>query len=346
MDLALTEEQRQLVESFSGLLERESSAERVRDAEPTGFDPKLWNMLVEAGVLHMAVDEDSGGWDASQFELALVAEQYGRALGSGPVIEAQVAVALLRDCAAAGNVAARTALAAALDGEQLVTFAPRPSATARLELVPGAAVADSVLALVGDQLVIVELADNHTPVRNLGSTPLADVDVPTTAVVLAESESGARLFDRAIDRWLMFTAAALVGAAARALEITVDYANQRHAFGKPIGAFQAVSHRLADSATAIEGARLLAYRAACAEVEEPERESELAAMAFAFAYESARDVTRRGIHFHGGYGFMMEQDIQLFYRRTRGWANVFGDANVALDRVAAKRYDSAKSRRQ
>jgi alkylation response protein AidB-like acyl-CoA dehydrogenase len=61
-------------------------------------------------------------------------------------------------------------------------------------------------------------------------------------------------------------------------------------------------------------------------------------MAFAVAYEAARDVTHRGIHFHGGYGFMMEQDIQLYYRRVRGWANVFGDTNAALDRVASERY--------
>lgn len=170
--------------------------------------------------------------------------------------------------------------------------------------------------------------------------PLADVEIGPESVVLAAAPEAARLFDEAIDMWITLQAAALVGAAARALEITVDYATQRKkAFGTPIGgAFQAVSHRLADSATAIDGARLLAYRAACAVVDEPDRASELAAMAFAFAYESARDVTYRGVHFHGGYGFMMEQDIQLFYRRCRGWANVFGDANTGLDRVAAARY--------
>jgi alkylation response protein AidB-like acyl-CoA dehydrogenase len=338
MDLALTDEQRQLVESFARLLERESSCERVRAAEPTGFDPKLWAGLMEAGVLHMAVGEEAGGWGAGRVELALVAEQFGRALGSAPMVEAQVAVTLLRDCAKQGNEAAATTLASALEADQLVTFAPRPSTRGRLGLVPGGAVADAVVALVDDRLVIVALGDNRTVVSNLGAMPLADVDVPAGPAVIGQAPGAARLFDRAIDCWLTLTAAALVGAAARALEITVDYAYQRKAFGTPIGAFQAVSHRLADSATAVDGARLLAYRAACADVDEPDRESELAAMAFAFAYESARDVTQRGVHFHGGYGFTMEQDIQLFYRRTRGWANVFGAANGALDRVAAKRY--------
>jgi alkylation response protein AidB-like acyl-CoA dehydrogenase len=338
VDLALSDEQRQLVESFAGLFERESSSERVRAAESTGFDPKLWAALMESGVLHMAVDEDAGGWGASRLDLALVAEQFGRVVGSAPLIDAQVAAMLLQACAAQGSDAAAATLASALEGEQLVTFAPRPSAAGRLGLVPGGSVADAVVALDGDRLVLVGLGDNRTVVSNLGSMPLADVEIGPAPSVLVAAPAAARLFDDAIVTWITLQAAALVGAAARALQITVDYAIQRKAFGTPIGAFQAVSHRLADSATAIDGARLLAYRAACAGVDEPDRASELAAMAFAFAYESARDVTYRGIHFHGGYGFMMEQDIQLFYRRCRGWANVFGDANTGLDRVAAARY--------
>jgi alkylation response protein AidB-like acyl-CoA dehydrogenase len=122
------------------------------------------------------------------------------------------------------------------------------------------------------------------------------------------------------------------------VEIGVDYAKQRHAFGTAIGTFQAVSHPLADSATAADGARLLGLEAACAFTDEPDRVRELAAMAFAFAYETARDATRRSLHIHGGYGFGMEGDIQLYYRRVRGWAMVFGEPAVALDRVADARY--------
>ena len=338
MDFSLSEEQRLLVASIAGLLERESSSERVRDAEAMGFDVKLWSALMEAGALHMAVDEAFGGWGASRLELALVAEQYGRALGSAPMIEAQVAATLLQQCAAEGSEAAGQVLAGVLEGQQLVTFAPRPSVRGQLQLVPGGAVASAVVAMVDDQVVIADVADDVAKVENLGSMPLADIALPHTPVVVAQATPATHIFERALDQWLSLTAAALAGAAARALEITVDYASQRHAFGTAIGSFQAVSHRLADSATAIDGARLLAYRAACADVEEPNRAGELAAMAFAFAYESARDVTRRGIHFHGGYGFMMEQDIQLYYRRIRGWAYAFGDRNAAFDRIAAKRY--------
>ncbi|BBZ17724.1 hypothetical protein MGAD_20590 [Mycolicibacterium gadium] len=141
--------------------------------------------------------------------------------------------------------------------------------------------------------------------------------------------------------WLALTSAALAGAAKKAVEMGVDYAKQRHAFGTAIGTFQAVSHPLADSATAADGARLLALKAACAFADEPERARELSAMAFAFAYETARDATHRSLHIHGGYGFGMEGDIQLYYRRARGWAMVYGEPGVALDRVADARYGAA-----
>ncbi|MDQ2648985.1 MAG: acyl-CoA dehydrogenase, partial [Actinomycetota bacterium] len=125
------------------------------------------------------------------------------------------------------------------------------------------------------------------------------------------------------------------------LELGADYAKERIAWGVPIGTFQGVSHPLADSAAALDGARLLAYEAAWADDAEPARFGELAAMAFGFAYEAARDATYRSLHFHGGYGFMMEYDVQLYYRRARAWATVFGEADVAFRRVADKRYGRA-----
>ncbi|KUI04750.1 acyl-CoA dehydrogenase [Mycobacterium sp. IS-3022] len=330
MDLSLSGEQRQLLDSFASMYARESTSERVRAAEPLGFDPKLWAALVETGAVEMAVGEFAGGWGASELELALIAEQYGRAVASAPVIEAQVAARLLAACGV-GELARD-----AMVGDKLVSFAPRVCDGEVLGLVPGGAVADAVVALVGGRLVMVATRHRNR-VENLGSLPLADV-VIRDATVLADGEAARRLFSGAIDLWLTLTAAALVGAAAKAVEMGVDYAKQRHAFGTPIGAFQAVSHPLADSATAVDGARLLAFEAACAFADEPHRVTELAAMAFAFAYETARDATRRSLHIHGGYGFGMEGDIQLYYRRVRGWAMVYGEPAVALDRVADARY--------
>jgi alkylation response protein AidB-like acyl-CoA dehydrogenase len=335
VDLSLSAEQRQLVDSFAAMYARESTSERVRAAEPSGFDSRLWTALVETGAVEMAVAEPAGGWGASEIELALIAEQYGRAVASAPIIEAQVAARLLGECGSAGA----ELLAAVLTAGKLATFAPRAQHGASLTLVPAGAVADSVVALVDDRLIAVPLGDNNRrAVQNLGSLPLADITIGDDVAVLAEGDAGRRLFSDALDLWLSLTAAALAGAAKKAVELGVDYAKQRHAFGTPIGAFQAVSHPLADSATAADGALLLAFEAACAFVDEPQRVTELAAMAFVFAYETARDATNRSLHIHGGYGFGMEGDIQLYYRRSRGWAMVYGEPAVALDRVADARY--------
>ncbi|OBG57619.1 acyl-CoA dehydrogenase family protein [Mycobacterium sp. E735] len=334
MDLSLTSEQRQLVDSFAALFTRESTSERIRAAEPSGFDAKLWKALLETGAVEMAVGEAAGGWGASELELALIAEQCGRALASAPLIEAQVAA---RALAEAGHTGAGL-LSEVLAGERLATLAPRPARDGRLELVPAGAVADYVIALSEERLLAVPVGDNRKAVGNLASMPLADITIGSNAVVLADRSAARELFSRALDLWLTMTAVALAGAAKRAVEIGVEYARQRHAFGAAIGSFQAVSHPLADSATAADGARLLGLKAACAFADEPDRVRELAGMAFAFGYETARDATRRSLHIHGGYGFGMEGDIQLYYRRVRGWAMVIGDPATALDRVADARY--------
>src|SRR5277367_6150792 len=239
VDLSLSGEQRQLVDSFAALYARESTSQRVRAAEPSGFDARLWKTLQENGVVHMAVDEAAGGWGASELELALIAEPFGRAVASAPVIEAQVAARLLAQCGQSGA----EWLAKALAGDALVTFMPRPGKGLRLGLVPAAAVADAVVLLIDERLVIVPLGDdNRTPVENMASMPLADIDISDHDVVLVEGTEACRLFSDALDLWLSLTAMALVGAAQKAVELGVEYAKQRHAFGTAIGTFQAVSH--------------------------------------------------------------------------------------------------------
>jgi alkylation response protein AidB-like acyl-CoA dehydrogenase len=334
VDLTISSQQQQLVDSFAALYARESTSERVRAAEPLGFDRKLWKALQEIGVVEMAVDDAAGGWGASELELALIAAPFGSAVASAPVIEAQVAARLLARCGAAGA----EMLARALAGDVLVSFMPRACRGTRLGLVPAGAVADAVVGLVDELLVVVPLGTNRQSVENLASMPLADTSIGDGVSILAEGAEARMLFSGALDLWLTLTAVALTGVAQKAVELGVEYAKQRHAFGTAIGTFQAVSHPLADSATAADGARLLGLKAACAFVDEPERVSELAAMAFAFAYETARDATHRSLHIHGGYGFGMEGDIQLYYRRARGWGMSYGEPAVALDRVADARY--------
>lgn len=336
IDLALSDEQQALVESFSALLARSSAPEQVREAEqatPTGFDLKLWQALVDTGAVTMGVPEDAGGWGASLLDLALVAEQVGRAAAPAPVIEAQVAARLL---ARLGAPAAAT-LGAALEGTEIVTVAVRPPRAGTAGLVPAGAVCDAAVVPDGDRLLLVHPGDARQPIANLASAPLADLPVGD-AVELAVGPDAVEAFEVALDEWLTLTAAAIVGSATTAHLLACEYAAERVAFGRPIGAFQAIAHPLADDATALDGARLLAQKAAWELDRGGPRGRELAAMAFAFASTATERATYDALHVHGGYGFMLEYDVQLHYRRVRGWARVWGDADAASRRAADARF--------
>jgi alkylation response protein AidB-like acyl-CoA dehydrogenase len=334
IDLGLSEEQQALVESFASLLAKSSTPEQVREAEDTGgFDEKLWRSLVDTGAVTMGVPEAAGGWGASLLDLALVAELVGRAAAPAPLVETQVAARLL---ARLGEPGAAT-LQPALAGEELVTLAVRPPRAGTAGLVPAGAICDAAVVPDGDRLLVVRPGDARRPVANLASAPLADLSVDGSAA-LAAGPDAAEAFEVALDEWLVLTAAAIVGGAATAHEIGCAYASERVAFGRPIGAFQGISHPLADDATALDGARLLVQKAAWELDRGGRRGRELAAMAFAFASTAAERATYDALHVHGGYGFMLEYDVQLHYRRVRGWARVWGDADAATRRAADARF--------
>ena len=338
MDLAPSDEQQQLVASFATLLSKASSPEDVRAAEPSGFDEGLWRTLLDTGAVAMAVGEDRGGWGASLLDLALAAEPLGRALAPAPVLEAQVAARLL---AAVGTAPALEALGGVLEGGALVTLAPRPARAGEAPLTPAGAVCDAAVVLADDRLLLVRPGgDGRRPVANLASAPLADLRLGDADLELASGGEAVARFEGALDEWLVLTAAALVGLGAGALELGCAYACERRAFGSPIGAFQGVAHPLADDATALDGARLLAQKAAWTADTGGGRARELAAMAFAFASTAAESATYDALHVHGGYGFMLEYDVQLHYRRARGWPRVWGDAAAAYRRAADARYGS------
>jgi len=341
VDLALTDEQALLQESFAAFFVKEATPEVVRASEPLGFDARLWRHVVEMGAVTMGLPEDRGGGGATRLDVVLVAETFGRSLAPVPLVETMVAARLL------AQLDASDALARVADGSELVTFAPRPVTQGVARLVPAGAVAHRVLALDGEDLVLTARAepDTITCPGNLGAAPVADRALRGDGrTILATGPDARRLHEVATREWKGVTAAALVGNAAGALDLATDYVKARHQFDVPIGSFQAIQHRLADAATAVDGARLLVQEAAWAADEGLAAAPTLAVMAFAYAAETAAEATAAGLHFHGGYGFMLEYDIQLYFRRAKAWALAGGNPQLEYGRVATELFGDAVER--
>ena len=145
-------------------------------------------------------------------------------------------------------------------------------------------------------------------------------------------------FERVMHDGIVLLAAWAMGGAERALEITVEYAKERVQFDKPLGAFQAISHYLADAATAVDGGKTLVYEAAWARAA-GKRIDRLAPMAKLFACQTYRDVTAMAQQVWGGVGFTLEYDIQLYFRRAKQLQVSWWDARFLTELVAASVLD-------
>jgi alkylation response protein AidB-like acyl-CoA dehydrogenase len=335
MDLSLNEDQQLIQDTFRAFFEQESSLELVRESEPLGFSEPLWERLAPTGAAGMGVSEPRGGGGAGLLEMALVAEELGRALAPVPLVEAMVAARLLERAAA-------PQLERFLEPHTIPTLALRPLDVAPAQLIPAGAVATHLLGLDADALVLVERPGKTPGLRNHGAAPVARWELGAgERVVLAKGDEARALFERAHDEWKCMTAAALVGLGREALRIGAEYARGRLQFGAPIGSYQGIAHPLADRATEVDGAGLLVHEAVWAFDEEPERAAALASMAFAYAAETASRTATFSLHVHGGYGFSMEYDIQLYMRRAKAWALIWDDPRAELQRVADRLWGAA-----
>lgn len=330
MDLSLSSEQQALREAFASVFAKESSPARVRLVENDGFDPHLWATVLGMGAVDAGIPSQLGGGGGGLLELALIAEEAGRRVAAVPFAEPAAAARL---CAAVG---ATDLVAAIVDGTQLVSLCSRPTGLAGQLLVDGR-IADVIVSLEGDRLVANQRPAEMESVPNLGGLPLARWD-PAATEVLAEGTVAVAAFDRACDDVRLLRAAALVGLTAEAIEMGAAYARERLAFGIPIGSYQAVAHPLADAVTANDGAQLLIKKGAWALDEGVPSGPALASKAFVFAGEIAQFATQHSLHIHGGYGFMEEYDIQLYYRRARAWSVAFSDSGHELLTLADRLY--------
>ena len=314
-----SEDQLAVDEMFAGFFANESPTTRIRAAAALGHDPDLWSKLAETGAPGMALPATVGGGDASLLDLAVAVRQQGRHIAASPLVEHAVAGRLLADLRAEDEL-----MGDIVSGHRIATLTLRPVGDGRARLVPAGAVADVVVGIEGDNLLV---SSEPAPGRarpNTADLPLADRDM-TGATPIATGSPAEAAWNRARAEWKALTAVAYTGLAARVLDMTVDYAMERHQFDVPIGSFQAVQHGLADAATRIEGAILLANRATWALTTAAEGGERLASMALLFAAETARHAADRALQYHGGYGFAEESDVQLYYRRAAGWILQLGD---------------------
>jgi alkylation response protein AidB-like acyl-CoA dehydrogenase len=328
-DLALDPSQDAVADLFGRFFANECPPAVVRAAEPLGFSAGLWEQLQGLGAPGIGVAETQGGGGATMVDLTLVAEAAGRALAPVPLVDHVAAARAWPD-------------PAVVAGSDLATLALHPAVGGVWPLVPAGAVAPVVVGLDGDDFVAVRSVPPGRGPRNHGDLPLADRATDGDRTVLGDRAA----FAGAIVEWKILQAAALGGLAARALEIVTEYVKERSQFGRPVGGFQAVQHGLAECVGPVEGARLLAAKAAWShdrglhgalavddnDVQDP---AALAAMAFAFASETAALVTKRAVQYHGSYGVSTEYDIQLYFRRARGWSLLLGDPTRQHREVAA-----------
>ena len=155
-----------------------------------------------------------------------------------------------------------------------------------------------------------------------------------TDTAIATGQEARRSWQRARDRWRLATAALCAGIAAEAIDLAADYAKERRQFGVPIGTFQALQQPLADAVMAADGARLAAWEAAWRHDHGHESWSQAAAVAFAHAAETAVRAAELCLHVHGGYGYTLEYDAQLYLKRAKWMRPAFGDADYHFERVA------------
>ena len=327
MDFSLTNDQKELQSAFGQFFDEHATITDLRAAEPLGFSAALWQAAGKLGIPDMAAGAMTDGAPASLSQLIVIAEEYGRRLAPIPLVESLSAARAL-DRAGAVPPA-----------HGIVTLAVRPvPESGAAPLLAAGAIADAAVGLVGRDFVLAGLVDDgHSGwVSNLGASPLANRNLAQQRTVLASGDAAQEAYERALDDWKLLLAAALIGVTAEAHRMALAYVKERKAFGVPIGWFQTVAHRLADSITDLDGARFLVHKAAWAVDERSDTGTRMVSMAYVYVTELAERVTSESLHFHGGIGYTLEHDIQLYFRRAKCWPLALGDPRHELTVLSAR----------
>ena len=375
MDLDFTEEQEMLRDTVRGVCERYVPIETVRQLEddPVGYSPDFWKQLGELGLLGLTLPAEYGGSGMSVLDAAIVYEEFGRSLAASPhfvssVLSAGVLLAAGSDeqkQAWLGEIASGDAILtpawlepdngysavgvqaeAKLEGDEYVVSGVKrhvhfASTATRMVVLArtGSGETDVDLLLVDPKANGVTLEQQPTLAADTQYKVTFDKVHVSASDRIGAPNTGWATWNAVMHDGIILCAAQAVGGAERALEITVQYAKEREQFDRPIGSFQALAHYMADGATAIDGGKTLVYQAAWARSNGRDIKR-LAPMAKMFACDTYRDVTRMCEQVHGGYGFTIDFDIQLFFRRAKQMQLSWWDSRYLEELTAAAVLDS------
>ncbi|OBF98324.1 acyl-CoA dehydrogenase [Mycobacterium sp. 852002-51152_SCH6134967] len=368
-----TEEQGQLrdaVRKFSAEHFSEETVRGLMESDPP-FDPKVWARLGgELGVLGLSVPEADGGVGGTLIDQAVAIEELGARLACGPLfgtvylaIPALVAASsgpvrdeLLNDLVEGRRTAAFAVVdrAGAFDPDIVSVSASGDTLSGTVTQVVDGGIADVLLvgARDGDGVVLYAVDGTADGVQR---TPLATLDLTRSeanvtftdapARVIAGAEEASRVIDHALQVGAALLAVEQVGAAQHLLDLSVDYAKSRLQFGRPIGSFQAVKHRLANLLVDVEHARSAAYHAIWALADGSDDPALATSIAQAVCSGALTHVANDTIQVHGGIGFTWEHQAHLYYKRAATNAVLLGSTEEHRDRVAAMVLDGAEAER-
>jgi len=373
MNFGFNDEQELLRSTARKFFENEVGSDTVRRLmeTPEGMTPELWTKLAEQGWLGLVFPDQYDGMGLGLVDLVVLMEEMGRAVVPGPYFSA-VLLGGLAILEAGSDAQKKEWLPKIAAGDKRVALAwMEPSAqlgpagvsltavekggrytlsgtklfvhdahTADALVVaartrPGAGADGVSLFLLpkGTKGVEVTLLPTMDQTRKLCEVACSDVTVGADAL-LGAAGSGWAPLSRVLDRATVALCAEMCGGAQKVLDMTVEYAKIRQAFGRPIGSYQGVKHRAADMLVDVENSKSITYYAAWA-LDEGAAEAPLAvSMAKAYVSDAYRRVSAAGIQLHGGIGFTWEHDLHLYFKRAKGSEFTFGDATHHRERVA------------
>ena len=362
MDFEFTDEQLDLRDNARKLLESACPPATVRavfDGQDDGTD--LWTTLVDLDWPGVGLPEAHGGLGFGILEVGILVEELGRVVAPGPFVPTITQLTpLVREAGSSFRLddiahgRCTGTLALAEDGQWRLDAVRTVARRAGHGWVLDGVKTHVVHGATADEIAVVARGDEGlgafvvpgTDVRATGRHVI-DPTLPMAAVTLEGVQvTGERVLiepgnpaaettiGRALEESTVAMALSTVATCRTIFEVTLDYAKHREQFGKPIGSFQALKHRLADCYLAVERASALSYFAALTIAEDDPRRSVAASMAKAAAGECQRLVTRDGLQLHGGIGFTWENDLHFALKRAKAGDLLFGNAASHRARLA------------